>query len=462
MVEHWSPKPGVVGSNPAAPAKKFCSQQICWLFCYENPSLFFAKIGRHVNFCYNMHMVKTRVVIVGGGFGGVKAALELSKSRLHAVTLISDNDYFLHHATLYSTVMGRSRAESVVPLTKIFARKNVKIINDSARSIDIDRKQLVCEKSVHDYDKLIVAIGAITDYHGIGGIGKHSYSLRDLSDVEKLHKRLHDELARDEQVRSTYSVIGSGPSGVELAGTLMDYISFVQRAHNVQHAQVDVALFEARERVLPHLSQSVSDAVAKHLAERGVAIHVGERVTDQQPHTLVTTKRKFPTEIAVWAPGTENNPFFAHQDDIFLFDKRGLIIVDEFLEAAEDIFVIGDNASVKFSGLATNAIDNAKSVAKNLIFESKDVVRTPYRLKEHVLSIPIDDRWAIVKYRRSTFTGIIGAKLRRLTELRNYLYLVTPSAALATWRSRNNIEPGCAVCTKYYRGKGRKKQIAKR
>src|SRR5690349_8560671 len=98
------------------------------------------------------------VVVVGGGFGGVKAALELSKRQIGKVTLISDQPYFLHHATLYATATGKSDEESVIPLNVIFAKHpNVEIIQDKIEHLDPSRKLISSKKRDYHYDKLVLA-----------------------------------------------------------------------------------------------------------------------------------------------------------------------------------------------------------------------------------------------------------------------------------------------------------------
>lgn len=134
-------------------------------------------------------------VVVGGGFAGVKAALELAKKNLGRVTLISDETFFLHHATLYATATGRATAESVVTLKHIFEDyKNVKIIHDSMISVDPDRKMVVGKKKSYEYDALVIAIGAVTTHFDIHGMNTHSFGVKTLNEVREFNRHLHEEL----------------------------------------------------------------------------------------------------------------------------------------------------------------------------------------------------------------------------------------------------------------------------
>lgn len=403
-------------------------------------------------------MHKKRVVIVGGGFGGVKTALELAKRRAFDVTLVSDDANFTHHATLYSTVIGRSRAESIIPLRTIFAGKNVRIIQDTATSIDTDRKFLICENGIVEYDILVVSVGSEPNFFAMPGVQKYSYSLRDTADIVRLHAHLHDELADDKFVHKKCVVVGAGPAGIELAGALCEYIDFIKNAHQTSHAQAEVFLIESSDQVLPGQPPEMSRPVAQRLRKLGATIQLNECVVDQTRDQLVTDQAAYATDTVIWTTGTRQNSFFAHLDDVFAYDAKGRVIVDAFLTVSDDIYVIGDNAATPLSGLATNAVDNAIFVARDIIARDKDLPRTPYVSQPHSFSVPVDDDWAIIKRNGEIVTGVAGMKLRRASELKNYRSLLDGKSALHAWKARNKIEDDCDTCTEFFR----KKRIVKR
>src|SRR5690606_31897720 len=132
------------------------------------------------------------------------------------ITLVSDQDYFLHHATLYATATGRSRDESVIPLKDIFANGNVKVVKDRAVSIDAARKLLIGDKKSYPYDSLIVALGVVTSYFNIEGLSSYSYGIKTLPEVDIFRNRLCEVIEADEHTHKTYVVVGAGPTGVEL------------------------------------------------------------------------------------------------------------------------------------------------------------------------------------------------------------------------------------------------------
>jgi NADH:ubiquinone reductase (H+-translocating) len=150
-------------------------------------------------------------VIVGGGFAGVKAALELSKKQLGKITLISDVPYFLHHATLYQMASGRDVSASAVSLEDIFAKyHDVSLVKDRMTSVDFMQKEVICEKTRMPYDALIIAVGSVTDYFGTADEKKHSLGMAALEQVRQFKRHIHDDAASNRQADKAYAVIGGG------------------------------------------------------------------------------------------------------------------------------------------------------------------------------------------------------------------------------------------------------------
>src|SRR6266496_4230883 len=125
------------------------------------------------------------VVIAGGGFGGVKTALELAKDKTIKITLISDKDNFLYYPALYGTATGHSHLESSVPLAEIFtSAPRVRIVKDTIEAIEPDRKLLRgASGATYGYDKCVIALGMVTTYFGIEGLAEHSYSIKSAEEI---------------------------------------------------------------------------------------------------------------------------------------------------------------------------------------------------------------------------------------------------------------------------------------
>lgn len=377
-------------------------------------------------------------VIVGGGFAGVKAALEISKKNIGKVTLISDEDHFLHHATLYATATGKSMAESVVPLNEVFAGiKNVKVVQDSLVSIDQDRKLAVCKNGTYEYGKLVLALGSVTSFFNTKGAAKHAHGIRTLEEVLEFNAHVKQEIIKNRRLDKNYVVIGAGPTGVELAGALHEYLEHLALVHQVNRPNVKITIVEAAPRVLPSLSKTASRMVARRLKQMGVKVLVNQRVEQLHKDYITVAGKKVPTETAIWTSGVANNPFFAKHSDLFKLNQRGRVEVNQYLEATRDIFVLGDNNNVAYSGMAWPALDQAVFLANYLTHVKAKRPLKAFRPSKPPSGIPVGSNWAYVEWRGVYAAGLIGHLLRRRMELRGYKQLLPRSAALAAWRAHD-------------------------
>ena len=171
-------------------------------------------------------MKKQEIVVVGGGFGGIKSALELSKYSYFKVTLVADKPFFEYYPMMYHTASGGSKVVSTIPLGELFAGKRIEIIIDKAIKINRGKKTLkLASGQIIDYDAIIFALGTTTNYFGIKGMDKYSFGIKSLKDAEilktHLHKNLMDPIHREDR----YVVIGGGPTGIEIAGALQHHIT---------------------------------------------------------------------------------------------------------------------------------------------------------------------------------------------------------------------------------------------
>jgi NADH dehydrogenase len=377
------------------------------------------------------------VVVVGGGFAGVKAAIELSKRHIGKVTLISDEPYFLHHATLYATATGRSMAESVIPLAHIFEHyPNVKVVNDTMISIDPRRRLVVGKNKQYHYDKAVIAVGSVTTYFGIEGVADHAYGIKNLEEIKQFHAHIHEDVVQQKLDRE-YFVIGAGPTGVEMAGALMEYLQSLIRIYNLKHSKARVTIVEAAPTILPRMSKTAARKVMAQLRSMGIKVLVSHKVEALNQDQIVIDGKTYPTACAIWTSGVANNPFFASQADTFHLAPNGRVNVNEYLEAIRDVYVIGDNNSVKNSGLAWPALHQATFVAKHLTRVASKQPLVSYSPRFFMQGVPVGEHWAYVEKYGIYAAGKTGAGIRRWMELQGYRQLVPPKIARDLWRAHN-------------------------
>lgn len=374
------------------------------------------------------------VVVVGGGFGGVKTALELSKKQIGRVTLISDESYFLHHATLYATATGKNFAESVVPLNAIFANHpNVELVQDTITSFD-PKRHLVSGKKDYHYDKLVLALGSVTAYFDIKGMKKHSYGIKNIDQIKDFHEHIHDELVH-QKLDKEYFVIGAGSTGVEMAAALNDYLKQLINTYRLKQTHSSVTLVEAAPRIVPHISKTASHKITQQLKKQGIKVLANHRVGALEDDKIIIDGKPHATTTAIWTSGVSNNPFFKHNAENFQLADDGRVNVNPYLEALTDVYVIGDNNTVTYSGTAWPTLDQATHVSRNITRLATNRSQERFRPTSPPCGIPLGPKWGYVEWHGVYISGRTGALARRLMELYGYCQLLPIKQAIPIWRA---------------------------
>lgn len=391
-------------------------------------------------------MSKHRVVIVGGGFGGIKAALRLCADRRFHVTLISDHVDFLVYPTLYRVSTGGARRLASIPLTEIFQGTSVHLVQDSVVSLD-RAARTVRTKVGHTvtYDALILALGVQTNYFGIQGLAEYSFGIKSVEDAEALKQHLHRQLIINQAPDLNYVVIGGGPTGVELAGALPTYIRKISKQHGLPHRPIHVDLVEAAPRILPRMPKHLSRRVARHLRHLGVKIYTKTAVQAQTADALMANNKPIRSHTVVWTAGVANHPFFGSQQ--FQIARNGRVRVDQFLQAEPGIYVIGDNADTPYSGQAQTALRDGAFVADNLIRLADKRELVPYRAKKPIYVFPAGPSWAAVAWGPVYIFGRLGWWLRRAADLVAYHDYEPFWLAARRWVAEPFDEEQCRLCS---------------
>lgn len=377
------------------------------------------------------------IVVVGGGFGGIKAALELSKRHIGKITLISDEDYFLHHATLYATATGKDMSESVISLSAIFEHHpNVTVVKDTMTSLDPERRLVIGKSKQYHYDALVIAIGSVTTYFNISGMAKHAYGIKSLDEIRQFHEHIRKEVVED-KLDKEYFIIGAGPTGVELAGALNEYLKHLVSVHRLKNSHARVTIVEAAPRILPRSSKTASRIVKKRLKHLGIKVLENSKVEALDDDFITIEGKKIPTTTAVWTSGVANNPFFAKHAHLFHLAPNGRVNVDPYLEALPHVYVIGDNNTVKYSGMAWPALRQATFVAKHLARVATKRPHAAYRPHSVMSGMPVGEKWGYVEWLGVYVSGQVGAWVRRMMELYGYCQLVPFKTAVRIWRAHD-------------------------
>lgn len=333
---------------------------------------------------------RRRVVIVGGGFGGLTAARELRRADAE-VTLVDRTSHHLFQPLLYQLACGSlSAGECASPIRAAIKRaSNTTVLMAEVTGLDVERRQLTLDRGERlDYDSLILACGAETSYFGKDEWREVSYGLKTLTDALAMRNRIYGafeeaERTDDPEERKqwlTFVVIGGGPTGVELAGELAIIAKDTRRGEFTRSdpRSADVILLDAGERVTSAFSERLSGKVAEQLASLGVSVREGARVSAIDPRgvTIETGdgQERILARTVIWAAGVQAVPFATTlaQATGAKTDRAGRIQVEADLTVPghPEISAIGDavtlagRADRPLPGLATVAIQQARHVAR--------------------------------------------------------------------------------------------------
>lgn len=390
-------------------------------------------------------MAKLHVVIVGGGFGGAKAALELVNDGRFAVTLISDHDDFHVYSTLYHVSTGGPKRVSSIPLTEIFSGKSIDIIIDKATSIDRQKRNILTAKhGAFAFDAVILALGVKTNYFGIQGLKEYSFGIKSPVEAQELKAHLHKQLLDDKQPDLNYVVVGGGPTGIELAGALPTYIKHLVKRHNLPKRKIHVDLIEAAPRLVPRMPKDISRMIARNLRKQGVKIYLKTAVQAQTADALMVNNKPIRSHTVIWTAGVMNNPFFGANG--FQIALNSKVRVDQFMQAEPGVYVLGDNADTPYSGMAQTALYDAMFVAANLQRIASKQDPRPYVAKKPIYVLPAGPKWAAVLWGPVRVYGWLGWMLRSLADLVEYHDYLPWRLAVKRWALLDDSEESCPIC----------------
>lgn len=382
------------------------------------------------------------VVVVGGGFAGVKTALELMNKPGFEVTLISQGADFEYHGSLYRSATGRSPLEVILRLGDIFKdAKNVEVIIDKIVALSPTTKFIRGETDrQYSYDRLVLCLGNEKNYFGIPGLDVHAHSMYTIHDAIKLRSDLVSLITSDTREKARVIVIGAGPSGVELAAELQYFARVVSEKYGTPLKSIEVDLIEGSGRVLPTLNEAVSRKAYARLKKLGVHIFLNTHVKSCSRNIVTFDGSERAGDIIIWTAGSKSVDLFAKYPSLFE-NERGRVKVNEYMQVSTspDIYILGDNASTKYSGMAQTALSDAMYLARNFIREQKGEKIRKYSPKAAIYVVPIGGKWAVMQNGTSVRSGAYGWAMRRRGDLRVYKNFEPIKKAYKLWRKGNHL-----------------------
>ncbi|OHA68233.1 MAG: hypothetical protein A3A32_02415 [Candidatus Wildermuthbacteria bacterium RIFCSPLOWO2_01_FULL_48_35] len=400
-----------------------------------------------------------QIIIVGGGFGGIRCALELAKNNISCakITLISDKPYFEYKPALYRVVTGRSEQEACVSIAEIFKNKPVEFMQDRIVSIDGSAKQITGQSGkIYPFDFLALALGAETDYFSISGLKEFSYCFKAIPDALRLRRHIHEMFRRcterqddaeEDVCRLHFVVVGAGSSGVEAAGELVYYAKRLAKTHGIDSSFVTVDLIEASPRILPMVPEKFSSRVANRLRSLGVNIFTNRPMGKEEAEQITVRGMTMKTDTVIWTAGVKPNHLYSQAKNL-LYGDDGKIRVDEYLrpQGLDDFFIIGDGAATPHSGFAQTANADGKFVAENIRRALKGESLKKYYPKKPASIIPVGPGWAAASVGPFIFYGIFSWILRRAADFRYFVSVIGWRKTLKVFFAKRDLCDACGIC----------------
>lgn len=388
---------------------------------------------------------KKKVLIIGGGFGGLFTALGLAGEA--DATLISDLDYFCFRPLLYEYLSGEVEAWHIAPDYKELINGKINFARGAVEAIDFERQTVRAStrKDLFNYDALVLAVGGVTNFWNVKGAEEFALPFRTIADADELRRQMTRALdsvsptlaPQDARDKLTFAVVGGGASGVELAAKMSDLLVDAFRRRGLK-GEPHILLFEMSDRLVPGMGEDIRGYVEKSLLKSHIDVNLQTRVLEVKPHGIVFEHSGRQTEIetvtTVWTAGVKVNPLVEKLD--LPKDKSGLILVNQTLQVKgfENVFALGDIAKVEevapvLAGTAQLANQESALAADNIkaFLNGKDLKTRRFEELGEALSLGTHNAAVLIA------GNVIGGHLAR--DARFALY----TSRLPTWQHRLKV-----------------------
>jgi NADH dehydrogenase len=378
-------------------------------------------------------MKPTRIVILGGGFGGIYAALELERTLARTgeaeVILVNRDNFFLFTPMLHEVAASDLDLTHIVnPIRKLV--KRVKFFCGDVEAIDLEARRVRVwhgeEHHSHDleYDHLIIALGCVTNFYDLPGVAQRAMTMKSLGDAIDLRNRIIASLEeadfeccaslREELL--TFVVAGGGFAGVETAASIHDFIHEALPFYpNLTTDQIRVVLVHSGEVVLPELSEKLGRYAQRKMSARGMDVRTGVRVARfLDGHVDLTDGTRLKSRTLVWTAGTSPNPLLQSLPCAL---ERGRIKVNEFLEAPgwPGVWALGDGAVVPdlrtgkaHPPTAQHAIREGRTLARNIAATLHGRAKKPFTFTTIGQLASLGRRTGVANILGVNFSGFIA------------------------------------------------------
>lgn len=385
---------------------------------------------------------KKNILILGAGYGGVHVAKKLAKKYKKnnnvEITLIDKNPFHTLMTELHEVAGGRVHPESVqIELSKIFARTKVNVVTDLIEKVDTDNKTVKTTNGNYTYDYLVVGTGSEPAFFGVPGVKENGFTLWSFEDAMKIRQHVQkmfklaakerNEAKRKEML--TFVVAGSGFTGIEMAGELLEWKTRLAKEHNVDENEVRLMVVEAMGTILNMLDRKQADKAEKYMVKKGMTILKNSPIVEVAPNKIVLKSgEEIETNTLIWTCGIQANEEVKEYG--LETARAGRLATNEFMQAVnkEEVFVVGDlNYYEEEEGKGTPqiveaAIQTGDVIAKNIIAlmdKKKDL--TKFKSNYHGFMVSIGGKYCVANLAGIKLAGFFAMIMKHLVNL-HYLW----------------------------------------
>ncbi len=365
-----------------------------------------------------------KVVIIGGGFGGLTAAKALKNANVE-ITLIDKTNHHLFQPLLYQVATAAlSPGDIAAPIRGVLHKqKNVTVIMREVTAIDVENKKIFMVDVSIEYDYLIVAIGSRHSYFGKNNWETFAPGLKTLNDAITIRDRILLSFEKAEicsdgneiEKYTTFVVVGGGPTGVEIAGAIAEISKRTLRKEfrNIDPAKTKIILVEAQDRILSIYDPALSQKAKRSLEKLGVEVRLNTKVENIDESGVKLNSDFIETSNVIWAAGNEIPRLIKSLNT--RFDRAGRVMVEKdcSIEGHPEIFVIGDAALMlhenkPLPGIAPVAIQQGKYIAKLILRNIQPSERKPFKYFDKGNLATIGRAKAIMQIGKIKVSGFIA------------------------------------------------------
>lgn len=427
-------------------------------------------------------MSKKKIVVLGGGYGGIEATKKLYKKYKRnpnvEITLIDKNPYHTLMTELHEVAGSRVEPDAVqVSFQRIFGGTDVNLVTDTIKDIDFEKNTLKSDLRSYSYDYLVIGAGGAPEFFDIPGVQENSFTIWSFDDAMRLRNQIEDrfrEAARepDEKLRRrmlTFVVAGAGFTGVELAGEILERKTTLCREYHLKEHEVRVIIVEALDTILPILPPKMQKKAERYLKKKGAEVMTEAPVIGADASSVyLTDERSIDTDTFIWTCGIHGSEFSARipltkgqtakgecsyasaegihgmsgchleEDERYIVGERGRILVDEEMKSVDhsNVYLVGDiiwylHEEKVVPQIVETALQTGEVAAENIIADIEDKKRTQFKPHYHGFMVSIGGRYGVAHVVGMSMSGIFAMAMKHLINLH---YLFGIAGVNAVWR----------------------------